>query len=61
MLRGQPRWVIKAHGAQEIPLFVDAARTSFVQGKRVVRLTITTDGFAKTLDATLLGPIGDTQ
>ena len=55
----QLTWQVKAHGATEIPLFVDVPRASFVRGKRVVHLRVHDDrGFARIVQLTLLGPEG---
>ena len=50
-------WEIKAHHAQEIPLFVEARATSFTRGERRVTLRIDDEqGFERIVTVTLLGP-----
>jgi cytochrome c oxidase accessory protein FixG len=50
-------WEIKAHHAQEIPMFVEAAAATFSHGQRVVHLRVFDDeGFARIVAVTLLGP-----
>lgn len=53
---------VKGRKSTEIPLFVDAPRSTFVGGKRSVTLRVSDDrGFARLLDVTLLGPEGGAQ
>lgn len=50
-------WEIKPHRAQEIPLFVEAAATTYRHGERTVQLRIDDDeGFERIVTVTLLGP-----
>ena len=50
-------WEIKPHRAQTIPLFVEAAVSTFHHGERRVHLRIFDDeGFARIVTTTLLGP-----
>jgi len=50
-------WEIRPHHAHDIPLFVEAARTTFVHGERQVHLRIDDDdGFERVVRVTLLGP-----
>jgi cytochrome c oxidase accessory protein FixG len=50
-------WEIKAHRAQEIPLFVEARAESFIRGKRRVQLRIDDNqGFEHNVTVALLGP-----
>jgi cytochrome c oxidase accessory protein FixG len=52
-------WNIRPHHAQEIPLFVEAAATTFRSGERRVYLQIHDDaGFSRVMPITLLGPAG---
>lgn len=58
-LRSQFQWTIKPHKSQEIPIFVDVPRDSFVGGKRRVYLRIhDSGGFERVVTLTLLGPEG---
>jgi cytochrome c oxidase accessory protein FixG len=58
-LRGSAMWTIKPHRSQQIPLFIDVPRDSFVLGKRSVYLRIhDSSGFERVLKITLLGPTG---
>jgi cytochrome c oxidase accessory protein FixG len=51
-------WKIKAHHAQEIPLFVEAAAATFTRGQRKVYLRVNDDhGFERMVPITLLGPV----
>ncbi|CAN5713026.1 cytochrome c oxidase accessory protein CcoG [soil metagenome] len=53
----QPSWRVKARHSIEVPLFIDAAPTSFVKGKRQVHLRINdSSGFERIIAVTLLGP-----
>lgn len=55
----QLTWELRPRRSQEIPLFVDLARDTFVGGKRKVQLRISDDrGFARIVEVTLLGPEG---
>jgi cytochrome c oxidase accessory protein FixG len=50
-------WEIKPHHAQQIPLFVEAAATTFTHGERRVHLRVFDDrGFERIVTVTLLGP-----
>jgi cytochrome c oxidase accessory protein FixG len=50
-------WEIRAHHAQEIPLFVEASTATFHHGQRRVHLRVFDDqGFERLVAATLLGP-----
>jgi cytochrome c oxidase accessory protein FixG len=50
-------WELKPHHAQEIPLFVDVAATTFVRGERVIHLRVFDNaGFERIARATLIGP-----
>jgi cytochrome c oxidase accessory protein FixG len=61
-LRGNFQWTIKAHKSQEIPIFIDVPRDSFVNGKRKVYLRIHDSGGAeRVVTLTLLGPDGGSK
>jgi cytochrome c oxidase accessory protein FixG len=50
-------WEIKPHHAQEIPLFVEAAVSTFRHGQRVVHLRVFDDeAYERLIKVTLLGP-----
>ncbi|MFT3695534.1 MAG: cytochrome c oxidase accessory protein CcoG [Kofleriaceae bacterium] len=52
-----PAWDVAAHHSIQVPLFVDLARSAFVDGKAHARIRVyRDDGWAHELDATLLGP-----
>lgn len=58
-LRSQAVWSVKARKSQQIPVFVDVPRDSFVAGKRTVYLRIhDSTGFERVVTLTLLGPAG---
>ncbi len=53
----QPSWQVKSRHSIDVPLFVDAAPSSFVKGKRSVQLRINdSSGFERIVSVTLLGP-----
>jgi cytochrome c oxidase accessory protein FixG len=53
---------VKPHKSIEMPLFVDAPRTTYIRGKRQVTIRVADDrGFARLLEVTLLGPEGDAR
>ena len=52
-------WEIRPHRAQVIPLFVEAAASTFVCGERRAHLRVFDDqGFERIMTTTLLGPAG---
>jgi cytochrome c oxidase accessory protein FixG len=58
-LRSNHIWTVKAKKSQEIPIFIDVPRESFVAGKRRVYLRIhDSGGFERVVTLTLLGPQG---
>ena len=58
----QAVWLVKPRKSIEIVLFVDAARSTYVNGERKVQLRINDDqGFERVVEVTLLGPAGDAR
>lgn len=61
-LRSNHMWTLKPRKSQEIPIFIDVPRESFVDGKRKVYLRIhDSAGFERVVTLTLLGPTGDAK
>lgn len=61
-LRSNHIWTIKPKKSQEIPIFIDVPRDSFVDGKRRVWVRIhDSEGFERVVTLTLLGPTGGTK